>query len=195
MSNREDYSSWNEDQYEYEQRRNNIIMEEKNKYYIPELSDMYIGYEYERAIVIGIGREFEKDGMYPVEGWEKAIVNIEEENDRDVVTIPHDTYTKYYRTKYLDKEDIESLGWTNIRDVERWMGKPPMYYYMADYKNAMLGYNPEDHTIVITYRDPCKSIDGKEDEYNYPETKYGQFRGECKSINELKKLMQWLNIK
>lgn len=26
MSNREEYSSWNEDQYEYEQRRNNITM-------------------------------------------------------------------------------------------------------------------------------------------------------------------------
>jgi len=151
-------------------------MEEKNRYYIPESSDMYIGYKYESL------------GDY--DQWYQHIAD-----DRSIEPVSWMIENGIVRTKYLDKEDIESLGWTNIRDVERWLGKPPMYYWAADYKNAMLGYNPEDHTIVITYKDPCKSIDGKEDEYNYPETKYGQFRGECKSINELRKLMQWLNIK
>ena len=153
-------------------------MEQENKYYTPDWNELHLGDIIECWHSYDIPR-FEHDIF---NGWEI------------------DTLKKYLadgamRVKYLDQSDIESCGWTDIKDVERWMGRPPMYTWSARKDNVIMGYNSEDHTIVIDIRDPTKTVDGKNDEYNFPEIKYGRFRGECKSINELRKIMQWLNIK
>lgn len=164
-------------------------MIDNNKYYIPDIEDLHIGYEME-WLQKGNGSEFVLDGV-DKDTWQKWDYAFQGFNIKGIENLIQDNRL---RTKYLDKEDIESMGWVDIRDTEKWENREPMYYWGAKYKNAMMGYNPKDNTIAITYLDPCKTIDGKEDEYNYPETKYGQFRGECKSINELRILMKWLHI-
>jgi hypothetical protein len=161
----------------------------ENKYYTPEISDIHLNYEMEWlqkansdwSVLDGVDKDTWQKWDYKFQGF-------------NINTIQQFIEDQRIRVKYLDKSDIEACGWSNVGDVECWMGKPPMYYWMADYKNAMMGYNPEDYTLVITYKDPCKSIDGVADEYNYPKTKNGQFRGICKSINELYKIMSWIGI-
>ncbi len=169
-------------------------MEEQSKYYVPLNEEFYIGYEYEKAIVYGIGEQFEEDGMFPVSGWKKKIVDIIEQDDREIVDIPFNTFDKYLRVKYLDKEDIENCGWINVRDVEWIFNRKPAYMWAAEIDNIMIGYDSENYLLSITVKDPTKTPDGKEDEYEYP-PKVGMYRGYCKSINELRKIMKLLGIK
>jgi hypothetical protein len=175
-------------------------MEEDKRYYTPDISELYIGYELE-AEDMSVGHE---NGVQ----WIKCKIEKATDPDRnthdqifDPTTLAgiqsrDDVYVRNtFRTPYLNRQDIESCGWEDIRDIDVYMGRPPMYTIGARKGNAMLGYQPKDHTLVITFRDPTRSIDGKTDEYNYPETKNGQFRGECKSVNELRKIMQFIGIK
>lgn len=69
----------------------------KNKYYTPDITEFCVGFEY----------EIHNDPRTE-DGWDKEVVEqrdwnslycIKEDNDAD------------YRVKYLDREDIESLGW------------------------------------------------------------------------------------
>lgn len=154
-------------------------MENNNEYYTPELSEMYIGYEYERAVVMGIGREFEADGMYPVDWWEKAVVGIEERDNRDIVTIPHDRFSKYYRTKYLDKSDIEKCGWKNIEELT----ERDYRGYKATRKR---GLYPETLTLIWWSNNKLQISSDLLSSHMY--------WGECKSINELWKIQRWLEI-
>ena len=90
-----------------------------------------------------------------------------------------DTLKKYLadgamRVKYLDQSDIESCGWeqmisNNIDDNE----------CIFRIGNIQLDYNTDTNWLYINDRieyDKC-------------------FKGECKSINELRTIMKWLNIK
>jgi len=70
MSNREDYSSWNEDQYEYEQRQSNTIMitdkEIKECGWAPEtilIEKSYLNHPEEHIFSQG-----QDDDIY-IEGW------------------------------------------------------------------------------------------------------------------------------
>lgn len=149
-----------------------------SEYYVPDLTDMYLGYEYEEGIVYGIGEQFEADGMFPVSGWSKEIVEIREIDDKDTITIPinygEDTFNKFIRVKYLDEKDVESLGWkwwTNSYLGEEFEG----IFNDVKYRLWMLEYS---HDILI---------DKEKSEENV-------FEGEIKSINELKTLMKWLKL-
>jgi len=169
-------------------------MEQQNKYYTPDAGDIYPGYEYEF--------NGNKENYESVGEWFKNIAGTEPEECSilDQWGLQDGKPSNWYiqqgwiRTKYLDQEDIESLGWTDVKEVEFWMGKPPMYIWSAQYKNMMMAYNPEDHTLAMMPRDPTRNPQNTTDEYNYPEIKYGMFRGLCKSKNELRKIMQWVGI-
>lgn len=189
-------------------------MEQNKKYYTPEILELFIGYECEACFssygeyaIMDFSDKNKPAEFHPPEDKEKAKFwnkyQIEDQKDNPFEDNPQRSMEtaiivlkdNRLRTQYLSKEQIEVEGWSNIRDVEKWGTSEPAYYWGADYKNAMMGYNPKDNTLVITYRDPCKTIDGTQDEYNYPETKDGQFRGICKSINEFRKICKWIGIK
>lgn len=154
-------------------------MKEDNKYYIPLNEEFYIGYEYEKAIVYGIGEQFEEDGMFPVSGWEKKIVGIIEQNDRDIVDIPFNTFDKYLRVKYLDKEAIEAEGWKEIEELS------DMNYtgYKATRKR---GLYPEVLHLLWWSNDKLKISS---------ESLGVLFWGNCKSVNELRKIQTMLQIR
>jgi hypothetical protein len=86
------------------------------------------------------------------------------------------------RGKYLDQSDIESCGWIHTGGQLISSGR-------QDYEkgNWCLSYNTRHHTLNVFIKDPSL-------EENYP-SNCGTFRGECKSINELRKIIKWLNIK
>lgn len=62
----------------------------ESKYYTPEIEEFYVGFEYER-------------NQYENDKWYKYVV---EKGD----VLDHESKLKNIRVKYLDREDVESLG-------------------------------------------------------------------------------------
>lgn len=134
----------------------------KDNYYTPELEDVYVGYECEI-------RSDSNDTIW----WEQQTIKKGWSGVDDTLELLT-YYIKYnfIRTKYLDKDDIESLGFKykeTIRSGD---------YFTKD--NLGLIYIKEDN-ILIMYK-------------IYEDIKYNQmiFEGNCKSINELKKIIKYL---
>ena len=69
-------------------------MTEQPKYYVPEISEFHVGFEYEYL------NEYAK----PVPTWQKETLQF---NDWFV----HNFEIEKARVKHLDTQDIESLGW------------------------------------------------------------------------------------
>jgi len=143
----------------------------KNKYYTPEIEDLYVGYECEHtsnmsSFIVEDYDDVVKDKLTSTDlRW--YIQWAEEEN----------SLKKFIRTKYLDQSDIESLGWV-------------CQEYTQD------GYN-QSYTKLVSSESGydliyCAGWGGK---WQIDDRGNGVFWGEIKSINELKKIMQYLNIK
>ena len=86
-----------------------------------------------------------------------------------------------FRTKYLDQSDIESCGW--IKDWDENSNYSDCYKLLT--KSDINGQS-DDEWVLWQY-DKIVSISN--------ELSNRCFDGECKSINELRKIMEWLNIK
>ncbi len=176
---------------------------ESNKYYNPELDEFHIGFEYQclDELVKDWDREFagKKDFLghiIPEDinkykkinfGWKDKIFNLSDYIIHNEVqwkqienilepTLPH------FRVKYLDQEDIKSLGWklkhpgVIIDDVPRFV-----QYTKQGHESICL-------LEVFISNPPMIRID---EILNYSYTK---FAGIIKNKSELKKLMKQLNI-
>ncbi len=162
---------------------------EDNKYYYPEPSELYIGYEAECCFSSYGGYAMfdttsdkmvlhEPEDKEAAKHWVKFWL-IEEEgmwtanNQRDMKTALMILKDKRLRTKYLDKTDIEECGWVFIEPTTL-EGEEESIYKLGQYTLCTMSGNH----ILIT--DPKN---------------YGcRYKGKCPSINELKTLMKWLNI-
>ena len=159
------------------------------KYYTPDIEDLYIGYECEI---------FERLAFSPEKIWQKYICGdthcaYDESFDplyQQSVVLVYENNTPWVRTKYLDKSDIESLGWNHTGGQLMSVGRKDfetkfhlLQFYCARVDNIGLStikiMTKEDDFVMGSYR-------------GYDRVLYD---GECKSINELKKIMQWFNIK
>ncbi len=185
-------------------------MEQENKYYTPDVSELHVGYECE-ACFSSYGGYTIIDCSEPDKPWEHhppvdkeaakhwtKFKLIEREdiwtsNGRDHSTAVMCLNDKRLRTQYLSREQIEAEGWDTVKELPRWTEKQPIIYG-SGYKNAMMAIDFENHLIWVGPKDPTKSMDGTQDEYDYPPNK-GMFRGECKSINEFRKIIKLLGIK
>jgi len=121
-----------------------------NKYYIPTIEEFHIGFECEA--------NYNNKMMIPItmQGVGQEVVDYHKQN--------------VYRVKYLDKEDIESLGFT--------VAKNDPYWY--DYKNSRF-YLYKDNPISKYW-----TISDEESQFG--------FTGSIKNISELKVLLKQLNI-
>jgi hypothetical protein len=165
-------------------------MEQQNKYFTPDISELHVGYEYYtewkdgtlRKIIIDEYIDRNGDGDLPQAFW--GLSN----------GICGGSSVHPVMTKYLDREDIESLGWENYRKLTDWSGKNDKPNQVAfDMQNMMAAYDYDSHILAITVKDPTRSNDGKTEVYDYPKNARW-FRGECKSINELRMIMKMLKI-
>lgn len=68
----------------------------KSKFYVPNISEFHVGFECEIASI---------NNNWNITGWRKKVIDVSDE-----FTL-FGTHPNLYRVKYLDKEDIESLGW------------------------------------------------------------------------------------
>lgn len=116
-----------------------------DKYYTPKIEEFYIGFEYEINEEIGlwskkyewIKSELSKGQMCQCLNW----LYFTDNNSK-------------YRVKYLDKEDIESLGWERNSLRAHQLTRQ---IYNKD--NWMLLYNSENHKLSLTVKDPSLNLE------------------------------------
>jgi len=149
------------------------IMHTDNKFYVPDISEFHVGFEYEYKKWIDSNSNFE---------WAKSgeIRKPYEINWVDSIMKDPKMDGSQIRVKYLDKEDIESLGFTYI------------YHNALDntdiFENGWLtiSINYESHTIDI-YRTEL------EDDPEFY-TSYALSDFTIKNKSELKTLLKQLSI-
>lgn len=126
-----------------------------NKYYTPEIEEFHIGFEYEY--------------FYKNSSWVKHTLKTK----ADLTLCIEETEEDLIRVKYLDKEDIESLGF-----------KEYVHSYGTDFRN-------QTHKIAWWWNN--KGIEIR----IITESGIGEkcvFSGVVKNKSELKRLLKQLNI-
>lgn len=161
------------------------MVEEKTKYYIPNIEDLFVGYQCEQFMnIISAGGEIADNKWFPMKLGLSSL-RIGDFKADDVLYYKHNPET--IRTLYLTKEDIEKEGWKNpevYRD-----GGTLLYSKKSKNRSYELTFRGENfmtpsREIIIT--EVRKMMDRL--------IRDKIFKGECKSINELRKLQTWLNI-
>ena len=147
----------------------------KDKYYTPTIEEFHVGFEFEVN--------------YTDEGWVKEIFCSGKGRNIDSVSklkafLGSAKFEEAYRVKYLDREDIESLGFVG-RNPER-NNKSSDYFKMK--APGTISYWTEiDLDFRWGFKDvSIRGVRGNEDDY--------LFRGTIKNKSELKKLLKMLNI-
>ena len=167
----------------------------ESKYYVPEISEFYVGFEFEYRDPAWEGREeFQPcvvkdsqtlrfttnlnsiDGFNEVD-FEHLLSNIEYE-------IAHNNI----RVKYLDTSDIEEEGFKFVGKEEYLFEKD-----IDEYSHLEVDFDPEELTIVITELYQAKLtariLHRETREYNV------LFNGKIKNKSEFKKVLKMLDIK
>lgn len=104
----------------------------ENKYYVPNLEEFHVGFEYE---------VLDQQNKVPV--WTKIndYSNAYDYEDSCLYGVIKDLEKGFIRVKYLDKEDIEDCGWKLItKDIrEKFNPQEQMKYYFES-ENHSLSY-------------------------------------------------------
>lgn len=174
-----------------------------NKYYTPTIDEFHVGFTYERndgndwyPVVSNIGDMMDVQTMLSKANLQKIAITCKDEKEFLAKTGAHAlpigmtlktilnnpiTFCDRIRVKYLDREDIESLGFQKM-------------YNRYGAVDRFFGHIPKDTTesSEVVYDFMTKDLTIQLDQYDYEST---IFSGTIKNINELKKLMQQLNIK
>ena len=162
---------------------------EENKYYVPEIDEFFVGFEFE---------EWENPS-FTNEEW--IAKKIEYFTDLEYVCIPEvdkhlENYvlgTSLFRVKRLDKQDLVELGFKYTEQ----------YPIILDIKeNLFVKKSTEFEDFIITMEDGNVNISVKKDILltAIPSDKkywdlYCLFRGEIKNKSELIKVLKMLGIK
>ena len=157
------------------------------KYYTPSIEEFHVGFEYEYRNHDGTVKN-----NTVLNYWNKSTISDLNELsyvERGLQT-PNNT-----RVKYLDKDDIESLGFTHDpnEDQEETPCQFDIHGYSSGYildhqdtelKTAYIMYHFPDNFVIIESIVNCGS--GKENML---------FRGTIKNKSELEQVLKMLNIK
>ena len=129
---------------------------EENKHYTPEIEEFHVGFEFERASV---------DCNWIINEWNKEVVNT------NTCLKIIEKHIGFQRVKYLDKEDVENMGWKSHKEIQ--------HYYKSPCDNFILRIKYEGVCIYVY------------DEYTVDKL---IFEGIIKNKTELKKLLKQLRI-
>ena len=147
-------------------------MEEDNKYYIPDPSELFIGYIGE----VGVAPMYDGDPGGPSMEKELTASDIVGIDDGDL----------YIQTRYLNRQDIESCGWVYKSSCENLKDNSQIKFFHLN-RGTILKDTQENRwelRVENSYR--IRITQGYE---------WMRFLGQCKSINELRKIMQLIGIK
>jgi hypothetical protein len=154
------------------------------KYYTPTIEEFRVGFEYEERY-----DSYNKvTGEYDI-SWSKEIYNLD--HFLDVMydgEYEFDTDMEYKRVKYLDQEDIESLGWKYDNNGEPYPEREPYELPISFDLDTQLEdgicyilYLYSDKTVWIEWIKDCAGM-------GYI------FKGVIKNKSELKTVLKQLGI-
>lgn len=144
------------------------------EYYTPKIEDLFVGYECEYR-----AKSYQSKDKTEWHPW-KEIVCEESFMARGCSESYYPSDIEI-RTKYLDKEDIESLGFKYDEKKEEFISnKTYLGIGIGDDKKIHIFYD-EYRRLTIYYQENRGEV-------------HVVFDGKCTSINELKKIMSYLNI-
>lgn len=148
----------------------------ESKYYTPTIEEFHIGFEFEYKSKNDDWNKIDYDNwMHPRE--DKYLKHCtESELLRSFNFIDQCIKRNELKVKYLDKEDIESLGFDNYQPPYEY--DHTWYYKGSRDPKIKVWFNGEIPTVRIYS--------------SYPAI---QFNGNIKNKSELKRLLQQLNIK
>jgi hypothetical protein len=141
-----------------------------NKYYTPSIEEFHVGFECEIQTSWGFA-----PGVWPEIFYEDTLAGHDYDEYGNVLDL---TRTSMFRVKYLDKEDIESLGFKYNEIYDYW------YKFIGQAESIEVRYLLKEKVMQIIYEDAT-------DEYTKRSFK---FNGTIKNITEFKNLMKQLNI-
>ncbi len=154
------------------------IMEiDSNKYYTPSIEEFYVGFKYEKY-----DERLATYSNYPnkaeTTNWHRFTYDT-----KSIRLSQLDThlYNKTIRTKYLDADDLKSLGWiTDFLSGEMCTHKNSRWVFETFTLHNLNGSVTKGFVIK-----DLKNIFGNQQDI---------FRGQIKNYNELQKLMKQLGI-
>lgn len=151
-------------------------MEDKNKYYTPSLEEFHVGFIYERC----------DDGYNYFEDVFPRAIDFKHSNCEYEDFLKR--HIQYFRVKYLDKEDIESLGWTLIKTGNAFSDKALIFELkIENCFNTGINYILTKHSHRL--------IDLDYQTYSSYNTYKGCISFNIKNKSELKLLMKQIGIK
>jgi hypothetical protein len=174
-----------------------LIDIERSKHYIPDISEFYVGFEYERKN----GEYWEKDIITPTDLYGTTAKGYENEFE-EIATKLRDV-----RVKYLDREDIESLGFERdsyyceiIDNIEP--TRKPMMLGAGFSKNSIVIQcicdSPNGYGFTDVYYDMVDQDTGvyiikynKEEKFKRDKI---LFSGKIKNKSELKKILKQIGV-
>lgn len=153
--------------------------QEIEEYYTPEQEELFIGYECQRRV---IKPNYVEKHLYKWNDWSVDEyyfgIGYEEGQDWNYDEVE-------LRTKFLTKEQIEAEGWKIGYEA------PEFYeifgegsfgaYKLVNKRDYSLRYSVKTRSLYLRF-------------YAQDETWVNVYNGECKSINEFRKLSKWLGI-
>jgi hypothetical protein len=159
----------------------------ESNYYTPTLEEFCVGFEYE---VLEKAPVFDPNVMYfmpplkedtwfrfkfpdPYVGWDAPKI-----------------FKREVRVKFLDKEDIESLGWSYFKKSYSKHLKEDCIVFNSEKYNCMLAYYPKTNRISVATLDPSKNETMLKTNWDDKQVNLIS----CKNKTELKKLLKQLEV-
>ena len=145
------------------------------RYYTPKIEELFIGYKCQNLEPCNIKSILNDTEDLTDYEWRDCIFNVVNlldiyiDKEIDLVILENK-----YRTKYLDKSDIKSLGFKSSNSIG---GIVLEFYIQLNTSMYLLNYNLDSKQLKL-FRG------GLFREQNLI------FKGKCKSINELEKIIQ-----
>lgn len=155
-----------------------------NKYYTPELEEFHVGFRYEsKTKIVYTGNKKDHEGEWKKQEANERILNTL--YDKVYRGINYTAYS-YFRVKYLDRDDIEKLGWEysgKTQDLQFKLVKEIQPFNLT-YRSFRLQYSLEDHRLRV--------IGFEYDGFGPDEEVL--FLGICNNYNELKFIMKRIGL-
>jgi hypothetical protein len=141
-----------------------------DKYYTPELAEFHEGFEFESYN--NMDWHWKKDSS----GWKKLVYDKQTYMTYPLSHIKGALGISWARVKYLDQEDIESLGFISDRP------------YNGEFRaSALMRWDGKEETLKLSYNEKNNFISMRLD-CNYGEEHL--FQGILKNKSELKQVLK-----
>jgi hypothetical protein len=142
-----------------------------DKYYTPDITEFKVGFKYERLVSKKCGTKVPIEEHHEI--WEKQIATKD-----NLITDYSYWPSPIIRVKYLDKDDIEELGWElitkQIKDYSHWC------FFKFNQVELHVQLNNKYFPRKLNINDKHHQI--------------GNLHIDCKNYNELQTIMKQLNI-